>query len=182
MYLKYLRSLLLHKWFVFLAGLKTGVPVWRLVIHDWSKFSPTEFIRYSKWLFGDVKDKKMWATAWHHHQRHNPHHPEFWILAWHGNPKFYDGVGHSLANFVTALPMPETYVREMVADWMGASRAYTGAWNMSKWLSNNGPNIEKNMHPETVRLVHSVLIEQGYFFTDNAPWICALATNVTGVK
>lgn len=35
--------ILKHKWFVLLAGLEVGVPLWRLIIHDWSKFTPAEF-------------------------------------------------------------------------------------------------------------------------------------------
>lgn len=55
------------------------------------------------------------------------------------------------------LPMPEKYVREMVADWMGASRAYTGSWDMRSWLDKNLPKMR--LHPETRRLVNLVLSE-----------------------
>lgn len=40
--LKYMSLTMVHKWYVFLAGLKTGAPIWRLIIHDWSKFTPAE--------------------------------------------------------------------------------------------------------------------------------------------
>lgn len=186
-YLKYLKSLLLHKWYVFLAGLKTGVPVWRLVAHDWQKFTPWEFKAYAQNFFGsdEFKNKETldafakykvaeaapfghfvkerFALAWLHHENTAPHHWGYWI------PRSgkYDG---------GPLPMPETYVREMVADWMGAGRAYTGSWNIAQWLSDNGPRMEKKMHNETIQLVHQVLVEQGYFFTDNAPWICMFSS------
>lgn len=169
MYQKYLKSLLLHKWYVFLAGLKTGVPVWRLIVHDWQKFTRWEFWAYADKFFGVMPNRHnekgiewAFAYAWLHHENTAPHHWGYWI------PRSgkYDG---------KPLPMPETYVREMVADWMGASRAYTGSWNMASWLSDNGPRMEKKMHPETVRLVHDVLIELNYIFTDNAPWICLYA-------
>lgn len=171
MYIKYLQSLLLHKWYVFLAGLKTGVPIWRLIVHDWSKFTPVEFIGYAKWIHGGIKDKLMWARAWHHHQRRNPHHHEFYILSWFGEPNFYDEVGKKTGTeFITILPMPLTYVKEMVADWMGASKAYTGSWDMSEWLSQNGMNLDKNMHRETVSMVWGVLIDIGYMQTDGEGW------------
>jgi len=32
--MKYFILTLKHKWFVFLAGLKTKAPLWRLIIHD----------------------------------------------------------------------------------------------------------------------------------------------------
>jgi hypothetical protein len=47
--ISYLR-LLLHKWYVFLAGRRLKVPFWRLVVHDLSKFSPAEFRHYARRL------------------------------------------------------------------------------------------------------------------------------------
>jgi hypothetical protein len=43
---KYLRYLLRHKWYVLRAGLKTGAPLWRLIVHDASKFRPREWRPY----------------------------------------------------------------------------------------------------------------------------------------
>ena len=40
-HLRYLSYVLRHKWYVLWAGLWLGVPLWRLLIHDWSKFSRT---------------------------------------------------------------------------------------------------------------------------------------------
>lgn len=184
-YLKYLKSLLLHKWYVLLAGLKTGVPLWRLIVHDWQKFTAWEFRAYAQNFFSDYEFRnnetldafarygvaelapfghfvdERFALAWLHHENTAPHHWGFWI------PRS--------GKYLKPLPMPETYVREMVADWMGASRAYTGSWNMAQWLFINGPKIEGNMHEKTIALVHDVLIELGYVFTDNAPWICMWA-------
>jgi hypothetical protein len=40
MHWRYFTYLVRHKWFVFLAGRRTGVPPRRLLIHDWSKFLP----------------------------------------------------------------------------------------------------------------------------------------------
>lgn len=179
---KYIKSLFAHKWYVFLAGLKTGVPIWRLIVHDWQKFSHWEFKAYAQNFFGDddlnnretheafqkykVTEaapfghfaKERFAYAWLHHENTAPHHWGYWI------PRS--------GKYTGPLPMPETYVREMVADWMGASRAYTGSWNMAEWLSKNGPRMEGKMHSQTVALIHDVLVEQGYMFTDNSPWIC----------
>jgi len=46
-HLKYLSYVVRHKWFVFLAGLRVGgIPLWRLLIHDWSKFTPAEWRPY----------------------------------------------------------------------------------------------------------------------------------------
>ena len=42
-HLRYLGYVLRHKWFVLVAGLKVGAPLWRLLIHDWSKFTAAEW-------------------------------------------------------------------------------------------------------------------------------------------
>lgn len=167
-FLRFLWSLLRHKWFVILAGRRTKVPPWRLLIHDWSKFTSIEFSRYTQWHFGNKKDKGEWAAAWHHHQRVNAHHPEYWLLSWRGDPSFYNEIGERIADYIIVLPMPEVYVREMIADCMGASKAYTGSWNIAIWLNENGPKML--LHSESIRLIAVVMYEMGYMLTDNCDW------------
>lgn len=171
MIIQYLRALLRHKYYVFQAGRKVGgIPLFRLIIHDWSKFLPSEFLPYARKFYGafpkdhnDVGVRNYWYTgrlqpqvdaefdvAWLHHLHLNPHHHQHWVLR-----QDEDGTKR--------LPMPETYVREMVADWMGASRAYTGSWDMTNWLSDNlQKNVEPNLHPATAHHLATVLFEQGY--------------------
>ena len=146
-YLQYFKYIWVHKWFVFIAGLKTKAPLWNLIIHDLSKFLPDEFIPYADYfynqkkkdkenieVFGDYKiaeaapygyfTKDRFNFAWLFHQRRNPHHWQYWYLMQDSDPSF-------------ALPMPEKYVREMVADWAGAGRAITGKWDVAKWYEGN---------------------------------------------
>lgn len=158
-YFKQIKSVLVHKWYVFLAGLQVGVPLWRLIIHDLSKFSPTELMGYSRYHFGGDKRVKVWSKAWLHHLHHNDHHHEHWILSWNGNKSFYDGHGESIANYVTALRMSEACVREMVADMMGASKQRTGTWDITAWLNEHGPDM--NLHPETVYWLRLILEQVG---------------------
>src|ERR1041384_1906335 len=54
-YWAYFQYILRHKWFVFLAGLKTGAPIWLLIIHDWSKFLPSEFFPYTDYFYNKEK-------------------------------------------------------------------------------------------------------------------------------
>lgn len=168
--LRYLRYLLQHKWFVFVAGLQTGAPWWRLLIHDWSKFLPTEWspyvaMFYGPKLFADYGDARhqfagalgplgverkkaerqsAFDLAWLHHQHRNPHHWQHWVL-------LEDDGDQKL------LPMPEHFVREMVADWMGAGRAITGRWDVREWYAKNKTNIE--LHPDSRRLAESLIGE-----------------------
>ena len=64
--------------------------------------------------------------------------------------------------------MPETYVREMVADFMATSKELTGSYDIAVWLSRNGPTML--LHDETEVRFDSVMIELGYIQTDNCMW------------
>lgn len=140
-----------HKWFVLLACRRTGVPLWRASVHDLSKFTFTELPAYGRQFFGDKGDPDAFARAWLHHQNANPHHWEYWI------PRS----GHVRSEGAPEpLPMPETYAREMVADWMGASRAYTGSWDMRDWLTKNLPKMI--LHRKTRDWVFAILLEIDY--------------------
>lgn len=144
-----------HKWFVFVAGLRTGAQLWDLVIHDFSKFGRAEAPHYGRQFFGDRSDPLGFARAWAHHQNHNPHHWEYWI------PR----TGHDRGGFPGGepLPMPERYAREMVADWLGASRAYEGAWPRSRsewtWFQKNFEKLR--LHPDTRVAVEQALVRGG---------------------
>lgn len=160
--LRFLKSLILHKWYVFLAGRRLGnIPLWRLIIHDWSKFGAWEFDRYAMNFFGDYSKSAVdrgsisedFAVAWLHHENFNPHHVGYWIP----RSAQYKGV---------PLRMPDTFVREMVADWMGASMAYTGSWNMTEWLENNFERHISYMHPESVKYLRKVLVLRGYNYEE----------------
>lgn len=89
-------------------------------------------------------DPDEWKRAWHHHWSKNPHHWEFWLD--------YDGTPDEFEN---PRPMPETYAMEMVADWMGAGRAYTGTWDARDWYAKNREQIK--LHGETRGLVEWLL-------------------------
>ncbi|KKM76814.1 hypothetical protein LCGC14_1376350 [marine sediment metagenome] len=167
-YWKQFKSLVFHKWHVLKAGLMIGnIPLWRLIIHDWSKFTPVEFVNYARFKYGR-KDTAGWARAWLHHLHHNPHHPEHWILSWRGNPDFYNSIGKGIAPFITMLSMPETYAREMVADMMATSKEVTGSYDIAVWLNENGPKMR--LHDGTIARLGKAMVDAGYYFTDNSPW------------
>lgn len=117
-HLSYLRYVIRHKFFVFIAGLHYKAPFWRLIIHDWSKFLPSEWTPYAKTFYGSdgssrYKEHPSFGRAWNHHQKRNKHHWQYWVT-------LRDDGG------VRAVKMPEKCVREMVADWAGAGRAIHG--------------------------------------------------------
>ena len=147
-YLRYLKSLLRHKYFVAVAGIKVGrIPYHRLIFHDWTKFLPSEFIPYAKNFYGTKTEQTAidFDYGWLAHQNRNPHHWQYWILVYDDDPKKDK-----------PLRMPETYVREMVADWAGAGRAYNGKWDVVEWYNKHKDNII--IHPDTRGLVERLLI------------------------
>lgn len=154
--LQYLWLTLRHKLFVFRAGLRTGAPIWRLVVHDWSKFTPAEAPHYGRQFFGAKDDPDGFARAWLHHVHCNPHHWEHWIPI--------TGHGRGDSGDLVPLPMPEWAVREMVADWLGASRAYGGSWPLTffgwAWFCDNWYSISRRLHPDTIKRVEMVMREQ----------------------
>lgn len=155
-----------HKWFVFLAGRKTGAPLWRLLIHDWSKLTPAEWFPYVQKFYGlpadayrarrlsnpltkaprghEFREPGAFDAAWLHHQHRNPHHWQHWLLREDDGPTI-------------ALEMPPKLVREMVADWMGAGRAITGKWEVGSWYEANREKIV--LAPDTRLLVELLVGE-----------------------
>lgn len=134
---KNMRYTLRHKWFVLRAGLRLHVPIWRLIIHDWTKFTPAEWGPYARFFFTGAKSTKNGGAekvataefdrAWNHHQKKNDHHWEFWLR-----------IGKK--GELLALPMPDTARREMLADWKGAGLARNMP-DTAGWYKSNRDNM-----------------------------------------
>lgn len=169
---RYLKYVLRHKWFVFRAGLDTGAPLLRLVIHDWSKFLPSEWIPYAQWFYGwkggswhrthpdhlsvsgKWKKEKYGAAfkrAWLRHIHRNAHHWDHWILK--------DGEPSGPSDGFVALEMPESLVREMVADWIGAGMAQGHGNDLRPWYAANQNTML--LHPATRALVDELVERHG---------------------
>lgn len=145
-----------HVQFVQEAGVKIGVLPELLAIHDKSKWSPEEFDAYAQYFCSGVDKSPVdadsitddFAVAWLHHIHHNPHHWQHWIF-----PDGYSPKDSSVENGV--VKMPERYALEMVADWLGASKAYTGSWDITDWFSKNVGRIR--VHSATAEYLRIVL-------------------------
>jgi hypothetical protein len=142
-----------HKWFVLLAAYRMfpiSAPYWRLLIHDWTKFMPCEAIPYARWFYGKKHNEEEFAYAWLHHQNYNQHHWEFWVSR----------SGHNSDNGVDgSLDMPTAAIIEMVADWFGASRAYSGKWPDKDWawFHKRWPMLQERLSHNTLQKVELLL-------------------------
>lgn len=133
--LKHLKTILIHKWFVFKECVSCGL-IWRGMIHDFSKFSLTEFISSAKHFQGNrspieaEKEAIGYSSAWLHHKGHNKHHWEYWTD--------FDDKGNIIANKI-----PYKYVVEMICDWISAGIAY----NKEKWTESEVLNYYNKVRP-----------------------------------
>ncbi len=152
-YTKYAESLKLHISCVVEAWVETlGLDYGEIEYHDESKWHPDEFQFYAKHFYGGG-DPVGFSRAWLHHLHNNPHHWQYWM--------FPDGWSMKDSNVVDGcLPMPANCIMEMVADWMGASKAYTGEWNMTVWLDKNFCKVK--LHPASMYAAKNILLELGY--------------------
>jgi hypothetical protein len=135
---EYLKYVLRHKWFVFLARLQLGVPLWIAIFHDWDKFLPGSWLAYAKTFYKPDGTKHYqpspaFAAAWNRHEKWNKHHWQYWLLIWDRGEE-------------EALPMPDVYRREMLADWIGAGKAL-GKPDTLAWYTANKDKMR--LHPET---------------------------------
>ena len=105
-----------HKWIVFRLCLKAGEPL-RGLLHDLSKYSPTEFWESVHYFDGthspiiDCKKENGYSKAWLHHKGRNKHHSEYWI-------------DFEAPEETPIMPYP--YVVEMLCDKLAAGIVYEG--------------------------------------------------------
>ena len=134
-YLAYALTVCRHKWFVFCECVRRGHPLMGLM-HDWSKFRPSEFVAYAH-HFNGPGDPEGFDLAWLRHQRRNKHHWQWWVLR-------EDEGGRK------ALAMPSRHRVEMLCDWIGAGRAYGNA-DTYGWYASNVETMF--LHPATQKWI-----------------------------
>lgn len=93
-----------------------------LAIHDVSKFSTNEYFAYMDHDFTSGELSPEFELAWNHHKHNNKHHPEYWMSV-------------SKSGNVHALDMPDVYILEMIADWIGAGKSYGSS--LAEWAPKN---------------------------------------------
>lgn len=107
-----------HKYLVMKGCFRIGLYKQGL-LHDLSKYSPTEFLVGCKYYQGTAspnnreREVKGYSSAWLHHKGRNKHHLEYWIDY---------GVGKDKS--MVGMKMPLKYVVEMFIDRVAASKNY----------------------------------------------------------
>lgn len=150
----YRESLDLHIRNVRIACRKIGVSETQAKYHDASKGTNSEFLHYARQFKGPKDDPDGFAGAWLHHIHNNPHHWQHWIF-----PDKFSPAGSNVVEGVCI--MPEEYCMEMIADWLGSSKTYTGSWDMTTWLLANFNKVI--LHEKSREFIADELSQIGYF-------------------
>ena len=148
----HLKTVLVHKWWVLYYANGLGI-TWQGLIHDLSKFSPTEFSESVRYWTGKrspivvAKEKTGISYAWLHHKGRNRHHYEYWI-----DKLDQGGVPHKI---------PFKYVLEMICDGCAACRTYSGDGKdifirEYEWWKERIDRV--NIHEQTKKLIISILL------------------------
>ena len=141
-----------HRWLVFKLSIKAGIP-FRGLIHDLSKFSPTEFFESVKYYNGyrsplhECREKVGYSKAWLYHKGRNKHHFEYWE--------------DMSKNERIPVLLPYKYIVEAVCDKIAAGMVYAGKkWTCKEpyeyWtnIESKGPVVK---HPGCMEFMNTVL-------------------------
>lgn len=143
-----------HRHAVIYHAFRVGI-LWRGLMHDLSKYSPTEFFAGVKYYTDGTRspnegerDEYGYSLAWMHHKGRNRHHFEYWSDY---NPK---------TKVVSPVEMPLVYVKEMFCDRVAASKIYqkenyTDSHPIEYFLRAKGRRV---IHPATSDLIESWLV------------------------
>lgn len=153
--LDHLRTINHHKMLVMKHCFKVGLYKQGL-LHDLSKYSPTEFLVGCKYYQGTrspnnaEREATGYSIAWLHHKGRNKHHYEYWI-----DYSMKPGEG------IVGQKMPVKFVVEMVMDRIAASKTYAGKNYTDdyplKYYENGASKLGKMIHPDTAALLHKLL-------------------------
>ena len=99
---------------------------WQGLLHDLSKYSPTEFFVGCKYFQGTrspnnaEREEKGYSSAWLHHKGRNKHHMEYWIDYCASKEE----CGKIANGGMGGMKMPIRYAAEMYVDRVSASKNY----------------------------------------------------------
>lgn len=153
--LQHLKKINHHKRLVCQGCFKVGLYKQGL-LHDISKYSPTEFLVGCKYYQGTrspnnaEREIKGYSSAWLHHKGRNKHHYEYW-LDYSMDPE--EGI--------IGMKMPVRYVVEMFIDRVAASKNYMKDKYTDRapleYYEKGAARLGKMIHPETAELLHHLL-------------------------
>lgn len=118
---KHFKTITYHKYLVMQGCFKVGLYK-QGILHDLSKYTPTEFLVGAKYYQGDRSPNNAereaigYSSSWLHHKGRNKHHYEYWI----------DYSTKEIPGGMAPAPMPNKYIVEMLMDRIAACKVYHG--------------------------------------------------------
>lgn len=155
-FFSHLNTVVHHKMLVLEGCWKVGLYRQGL-LHDLSKFSPTEFLVGARYFQGNrspnnaEREEIGYSSSWLHHKGRNRHHFEYWVD--------YNFRGKEGESPLIPVKMPGRFVVEMLMDRIAASKIYLGdAYTDDAPLKYfGGGRARQFMHPETAALLEKLL-------------------------
>lgn len=151
--LRHFNTITKHRHKVIAHCARAGI-FWQGLLHDLSKYSPTEFLPGARFYLGTrspnegEREAYGYSLAWMHHKGRNRHHFEYWTDY---NPK---------TRQVEPVKMPLRYVVEMFCDRVAASKIYQG----NNYTDDSAlqyfihGKTHRKIHPETSALLEKLLV------------------------
>lgn len=146
-YWRYFLYILEHKLNVFIECWKEVIYL-QGIVHDISKFRPSEFFPYARRFYSKKKDfvGTQWKYAWLHHLHRNKHHWHYWVLKYHTKE---------------ALQMPNKYLLEMLCDWRSFSRKWGRLTKDTNHLTNKMlASNDLILHPYTRKEIEKIVLRK----------------------
>lgn len=151
---KHFKTITYHKFLVMKGCFRVGLYKQGL-LHDLSKYSPSEFLVGAKYYQGDRSPNNAereaigYSSAWLHHKGRNKHHYEYWI----------DYSTKEIPGGMAPAPMPVKYVVEMFMDRIAASKVYNKEryTDASPWEYYAKGKDTTPLHPKTKALLEKLL-------------------------
>lgn len=151
---KHFKTITYHKYLVMKGCFKVGL-YWQGLMHDLSKYSPTEFLVGAKYYQGDRSPNNAeredigYSSAWLHHKGRNKHHYEYWL----------DYSTKNIPGGMAPAPMPDRYIVEMLMDRIAACKVYrkddyTDLAPLEYYLSGKDP---APLHEKTKEMLERLL-------------------------
>lgn len=149
---KHFKTITRHRHLVMKHCFRVGL-YRRGLLHDLSKYSPTEFVAGVRYYQGvrspntAQREVEGYSTAWMHHKGRNKHHFEYWTDLLPGTKQY------------GPVPMPTEFLVEMVMDRIAACKVYRGSnyrdGSALEYLE--GSRDCALLHPDTLRKLRYLL-------------------------
>lgn len=151
---EHFKTVTYHKYLVAKGCFRVGL-YWQGLLHDLSKYSPTEFVPGVRYYQGNrspnnaEREDKGYSAAWLHHKGRNRHHYEYWM----------DYSLGGVPGTMEPVPMPDRYIAEMIIDRIAACKVYEGKkYTDASPLTYYYKGTDRApLHPETRRKLERML-------------------------